>query len=131
MKGLPATKRNTLRLLAGIFDPLGIVGLVTMSAKIVFQDVCRQKITWDDPLQGEVKQGIEDWIKSLTECQRITIKGRRSRGVFTTWVCYASKKTYCAVIYLRTQPLLLATAPIIWRHPTTSQTAFRRILMKL
>ena len=28
-KGLPATKRNTLRLLAGIFDPLGIMGLVT------------------------------------------------------------------------------------------------------
>ena len=37
-KGLPATKRNTFRLLAGIFDPLGIMGPVTVkvTCKIMF-----------------------------------------------------------------------------------------------
>ena len=29
---LPATKRNTLRLLAGIFDPLGMIGPITITA---------------------------------------------------------------------------------------------------
>ena len=43
-EGLPATKRNTLRLIAGIFDPLGIIGPVTITAKILFQEICRQKI---------------------------------------------------------------------------------------
>ena len=33
-EGLPATKHSTLRLLAGIFDPLGIIGPVTITAKI-------------------------------------------------------------------------------------------------
>ena len=47
-EGLPATKRNTLKLLAGIFDPLGIIGPVTVTAKILFQDACRVKIGWDD-----------------------------------------------------------------------------------
>ena len=49
-EGLTATKRNTLKLLAGIFDPLGIIGPVTITAKILFQEPCREKIGWDDPL---------------------------------------------------------------------------------
>ena len=43
-EGLPATKRNTLQLIAGIFDPLGIIGPITITAKILFQEVCHQKI---------------------------------------------------------------------------------------
>ena len=35
-EGLPATKRNTLKLLAGIFYPLGIIRPVTLTAKILF-----------------------------------------------------------------------------------------------
>lgn len=51
-EGLIATKRKTLKLLAGIFDPLGIIApvYVTIVAKILFQDACRQKIGWDDRL---------------------------------------------------------------------------------
>ena len=64
-QGLPATKRNTLRLIAGIFDPLGIIGPVTITAKILFQEACRQKIRWDDPLKDKVKQDVETWIEGL------------------------------------------------------------------
>lgn len=71
---LPATKRNTLRLIAGIFDPLGIIGPVTITAKILFQEVCRQKIGWDDPLKDKVKQDVETWTKGLIECRQITIR---------------------------------------------------------
>ena len=90
-EGLPATKRNTLRLLAGIFDPLGIMGPVTVkvTCKIMFQDVCRQKSGWDDPLQGDGKQGVESWIKSLIDCQTIMIHrcvARRSTALFTPWL---------------------------------------------
>ena len=49
-EGLIATKRNTLKLLAGIFYPLEIIVPVTIVAKILFQDACRQKIAWDDRL---------------------------------------------------------------------------------
>ena len=70
-KDLPATKRNTLRLLEGIFDPLGMIGPITITATILFQEACRQKINWDDPLDGVIKQGIEAWIESLIECEQI------------------------------------------------------------
>ena len=51
-EGLPATKRNTLRLLAGVYDPLGLIGLVTASVKVLSQEICRQKCGWDEQLEG-------------------------------------------------------------------------------
>ena len=62
-----------LRLLAGIFEPLGMIGPITITAKILFKEACCQKINWDDPLDGVIKQGIEAWIKSLIECKQIMI----------------------------------------------------------
>ncbi|XP_074623309.1 uncharacterized protein LOC141881432 [Acropora palmata] len=106
-KDLPATKRNTLRLLAGIFDPLGMIGPITITAKILFQEACRQKINWDDPLDGVIKQGVEAWIESLIECEQIMIDrcvyGHVREEVLECSLhgfADASKKAYCAVIYL-------------------------------
>ena len=94
---LPPTKRNTLRLLAGIFDPLGMIGPITTTAKILFQEACRQKINWDDPLDGVIKRAIEAWIESLTELYkhvREEVWGCSLHGLAD-----ASKKAYCTVIY--------------------------------
>ena len=106
-EGLPATKRNTLRLIAGIFDPLGIIGPVTITAKILFQEACRQKIGWDDPLKDKVKQDVETWIEGLLECRQITIRRCVYEHVQEEVLecslhgfADASKKAYCAVIYL-------------------------------
>ena len=105
-KDLPATKRNKLRLLAGIFDPFGMVGPITITAKILFQEACRQKINWDDSLDGVIKQAVEAWIESLIECKLITIDRCLYKHVREeVWGCSlhgfadASKKAYCAVIY--------------------------------
>ena len=68
-EGLQATKRNTLRLLAGIFDPLGIIGPITITAKLLFQDAYRQNISWDDPLDKTIKRGVEAWIESQIKCK--------------------------------------------------------------
>lgn len=39
----------------------------------MYQDVYCQKSGWDNPLEDEVKQLVESWIKSLVDCQTITI----------------------------------------------------------
>ena len=36
-EGLPATKRNTLRLLAGVHDPLGLISPVTVRVKVILR----------------------------------------------------------------------------------------------
>ena len=47
-KGLTATKRNLLSLLASLFDPLGIVSPVKVSMKVLFQEICNSKFDWDE-----------------------------------------------------------------------------------
>ena len=57
-EGLTTTKRNSLKLLAGIFDPLGIIGPVT-TGKTLFQEVCQKKIVHDDPLDRSIKKAVK------------------------------------------------------------------------
>ena len=64
-KGLEATKRNILTLLASLFDPLGIVSRVTVSMKILFQEFCNQKLNWDENLKGEIKSNWDRWVQDL------------------------------------------------------------------
>ncbi|KAL9973727.1 hypothetical protein ACROYT_G020217 [Oculina patagonica] len=111
-KGLPATKRNTLRLLAGVYNPLGLISPVTVSGKVIFQEICLQKCEWDEQLEGGVKKGVEDWIKGFIDCHNIDV----NRFVYDHpqeevvecslhGFANASKKAYYGVAYLvyRTQ----------------------------
>ena len=84
-KGLEATKRNVLSLLASLlvcqndvppretspaakseekrmfsqdaslFDPLGMVSSVTVGMKVLFQEICNSKFDWGEVLTGEIK----------------------------------------------------------------------------
>lgn len=47
---LPPTKRSILKVVAKILDPLGVISPVTLQMKLLFQELCKQKINWDDPL---------------------------------------------------------------------------------
>jgi len=65
------------------------------------------KIGWDDILDGEIKKGVEVWIKSLIECKQVTIKRciyEHEREEVLEYTPHgfadASKKGYCAVTYL-------------------------------
>ena len=106
-KGMPVTKRNTLRLLATVFDRLGLIKPVTVSAKVIFQETCRQKCGWDEELEGEVKKGVEDWIKGLVDCGKIVINRcvydhpREEVLEFSlNGFADASKRAYCGMVYL-------------------------------
>ena len=67
---LPATKWNTLSLLARGYDTLGLISSVTVSVKVIFQEICRQKCEGDEQLERGFKKGVEDWIKGLIACYR-------------------------------------------------------------
>ena len=53
IKSLPPTKRSLLKMSAKIFDPLGFISPITISAKILFQQVCIHKADWDQPLEDD------------------------------------------------------------------------------
>ncbi len=52
---LPLTKRSLLKLVAKIFDPLGLLTPFTVTFKIMFQILCQHQVDWDQELDGELK----------------------------------------------------------------------------
>ena len=56
------TKRNILKTLASIYDPLGFISPVLLIGKILFRNLCDLRIPWDN----EIPQEIEiKWVKSV------------------------------------------------------------------
>ncbi|KAB0801916.1 hypothetical protein PPYR_04102 [Photinus pyralis] len=54
------TKRIILSETAQIFDPLGLLGACTISAKIVLQDLWREKLDWDESVSNAL---FERWSR--------------------------------------------------------------------
>ena len=103
---IPPTKRNLLSVLASMFDPVGIISPVIVCMKMLFQELCRDSVGWDDELSGEAKKKWIDWVVDLSRIKGIAI----SRCVYDSLKqevlqCYlhgfgdASSKAYCAVVY--------------------------------
>ena len=51
---LPLTKRSLLKLVAKIFDPLGLLTPFTVTLKILFQILCQHQVDWDQELDGKL-----------------------------------------------------------------------------
>ena len=54
------TKRGLLSCVSSIFDPLGIVNLALLEAKLLIQELCQRKLEWNDKLPIDL---LERWIK--------------------------------------------------------------------
>ena len=44
------TKRGILSTLTSHFDPLGLVSPIGVAGKVLFQDLCKDKLGWDNPV---------------------------------------------------------------------------------
>ena len=103
------TKRVLLSCIARLYDPLGFMAPVVMTAKILFQDVWRFGASWDDPLQGELAESFTLWLTGLQSLRSWRIPRRLTPEL--RWVqlsdfelhacCDASEKAYGAAVYLR------------------------------
>ena len=50
-----ATKRNVLSIVASVFDPLRCFAPFRLIGKQILQELCKEKLDWDDELKGDVK----------------------------------------------------------------------------
>ena len=53
MRELIPTNRNILSILASLYDPLGVISPIVVSLKVLFQELCVDKVPWDQELTGE------------------------------------------------------------------------------
>ena len=49
---LTVTKRKILSVTNSLYDPIGFVGPVVLQARLINSEVCREKFSWDEPING-------------------------------------------------------------------------------
>ena len=119
-RDLEPTKRNVVSVAAKFYDPFGFLSPVVIEFKLFFQELCRMKIGWDDPLNDEL---LKMWGKLLDGLEGVTalslsrcyFQGVQERVVSCSLHGFvdAFSKAYPAVIYL---------------HVTTPQEAMSSLL---
>ncbi|XP_055623313.1 uncharacterized protein LOC129766739 [Toxorhynchites rutilus septentrionalis] len=67
------SKRELLRVLMTIFDPLGLISHFLMYLKVILQDVWRSQIGWDDPISDEQFSNWTTWLSWLPLVEKIQI----------------------------------------------------------
>ena len=102
------TKREVLQEVASVFDPLGFLSPVVMTAKILLQDIWRSGADWDDPLPPTLLEIWTAWAKELSSIASIKIprcfRLREKPISFEIHVCSdASELGFGACVYLRAE----------------------------
>ena len=68
---LPPTKRNLLSVLTSLFYPLGILSPLITYVKVLFQEVCKAKIDWDEEFTGKTRRKWEVCCRDLIEVNEV------------------------------------------------------------
>ena len=107
-----ATKSSVLSTIAKMYDPIGIISPVLVDAKILLQEICKERIGWDDELSDRLRALWFKWIESLRlaktiEVERSVMKVKKVdvKEIAIHGFSDASQKAYCGVIYLAVQTL--------------------------
>ena len=100
------TKRDFLKNIATLFDPLGFIAPFTVRAKMLLQDLWSAGMDWDEPIDSSLLGNIEQWFRELADLSQIQIPRCLRQDKLTTdreihVFVDASEKAYGAVAYLR------------------------------
>ena len=102
------TKRNVLKGISSVFDPLGLFSPVVLKGKLLLHTLWSKRLDWDDTISPEdAKQwlSIKSDLTILPNCEIkscITMKSSNVRN-FLLCFCDASTCAFAAVIYLLQQ----------------------------
>ena len=71
--GFQTTKRNVLRKVATIFEPLGFACSYVIMAKILLHEQWMPGYDWNDEVRDEIADKIGDWLEQLKSLQEVKI----------------------------------------------------------
>lgn len=100
------TKREVLRAVMSIYDPLGLLSHVLIFPKILLQNIWRSESMWDEAINSDLANYWKSWLEILPRVELLKIPrwyGYSSRvkhvdlHVFTD----ASNEAYAAGVYIR------------------------------
>ncbi|XP_058448672.1 uncharacterized protein LOC131428643 [Malaya genurostris] len=105
------TKRQVLRTLMMVYDPLGLIGNFLMYLKILLQEIWRTGVAWDDPIREEQSRKWRIWLDvlpavatvSVPRCYRSIVPVSKNTLIQLHMFVDASENGFAAVAYLRFQ----------------------------
>lgn len=59
------TRRGVLSTVASIYDPLGFIAPFVLLGKQILQQMCREKVDWDEEIPEHLKPQWESWTKDF------------------------------------------------------------------
>ncbi|XP_043478502.1 uncharacterized protein LOC122508900 [Leptopilina heterotoma] len=101
------TKREFLKIIMSIFDPLGFLSPFTIKSKILMQEVWISGISWDAPLRKEEKEIWNSWLTELMQINTCSVprcytnSNKNLKRCELHVFCDAGKRAYAAVAYWR------------------------------
>ena len=67
------TRRWILAIVNSLFDPLGFIASYTMKAKLLLQELRREKLSWDSVIDEPEKMQWSCWLENLPQLQKIDV----------------------------------------------------------
>ncbi|XP_076660104.1 uncharacterized protein LOC143363391 [Halictus rubicundus] len=102
------TKRQVLKEMASVYDPLGFLAPVTVTAKIFLQTLWLLRLDWDDPLPPAHAKYWATYSHSLAGISAVKMPRWVGMGsnhaIEIHGFADASEKAYAGVVYLRSFP---------------------------
>ncbi|XP_076661051.1 uncharacterized protein LOC143364796 [Halictus rubicundus] len=100
------SKRNILSTIAKMYDPLGVLGPITIIAKIIMQRLWTLKITWDESVPTSIhteRTNFESTLQQLNDIEfKRLVRIKNAKRTELHGFCDASEKAYGACLYIRT-----------------------------
>ena len=103
----PETKRSLLSIASRIFDPMGLITLFTIRAKMLFQELWQRGLQWEDHLDEDIAVQWRSWRSKLSQLNCINVPRYfmtnigSSSSIELLIFGDASTKAYGAAVYIR------------------------------
>ena len=108
IKEKPPTRRGMLSIISSVYDPLGFISPFVLRAKIILQQLCRQKLSWDEEIPEAEHISWKKWLAELPTLTEFTVERCMKPENFGEIVnsqlhhfSDASESGYGAVSYIR------------------------------
>jgi len=103
---IPPTKRSVLSCIARIFDPIGLVGPVLITAKLFLQKLWKGSHDWDEPLTDDLLNLWTEICITLNDMPNLPIPRHYFNSTVPSKVelvgfCDSSLQAYGACVYIR------------------------------
>ena len=98
------SKRNFLKKIATLFDPIGLLSPFTVRAKILLQDMWTAGLDWDEEMPEWLASLAQGWFSELCDLKKLHIPRclqEKEKMVSTLHLCRFFKSAFGAVVYAR------------------------------